>query len=331
MFACGWAAIELLHYFEIVVVIFTSSTILAFLLSYPDGWLRRLIPHIIAVFVVFLIALAFIGTISTTIGLAVLSQGQPLIDNITDFLTALTPRIESLEQALQRWNLQVDLQSLGAQFREQTVGMLGAGIVILQALLSNFLHGILIAVVTFFMMLDGARLWSLLLKTVPPAHRYQVPDVVQKSLLGFFWGRLLLSIFFGVSTFFVFLVLKVPYALTLAVVAGLFDLIPGIGATLGIGLVMLFLLSQSIVLAIQSALICVVLQQVEENLLMPRIMQGSLNINPVIMFFALIVGARVAGVLGIFLSIPIASIVVSLLDIEEMKGTAIEPPPLEKS
>ncbi|MEL7354001.1 MAG: AI-2E family transporter [Cyanobacteria bacterium P01_A01_bin.116] len=331
LFACGWAAIELLHYFEIVVVIFTSSTILAFLLSYPVGWLRRFIPHNIAVFVVFIIALAVIGTIATTIGLAVLSQGQPLIDNITDFLTALTPRIESLEQALQRWNLQVDLQSLGAQFREQTVGMLGAGIVILQALLSNFLHGILIAVVTFFMMLDGARLWSLLLKTVPPAHRYQVTDVVQKSLLGFFWGRLLLSIFFGVSTFFVFLVLKVPYALTLAVVAGLFDLIPGIGATLGIGLVMLFLLSQSIVLAIQSALICVVLQQVEENLLMPRIMQGSLNINPVIMFFALIVGARVAGVLGIFLSIPIASIVVSLLDIEEMKGTAIEPPPLEKS
>ncbi|MEO0707007.1 MAG: AI-2E family transporter [Cyanobacteria bacterium J06649_5] len=331
LFACGWAAIELLHYFEIVVVIFTSSTILAFLLSYPVGWLRRFIPHNIAVFVVFIIALAVIGTIATTIGLAVLSQGQPLIDNITDFLTALTPRIESLEQALQRWNLQVDLQSLGAQFREQTVGMLGAGIVILQALLSNFLHGILIAVVTFFMMLDGARLWSLLLKTVPPAHRYQVTDVVQKSLLGFFWGRLLLSIFFGVSTFFVFLVLKVPYALTLAVVAGLFDLIPGIGATLGIGLVMLFLLSQSVVLAIQSALICVVLQQVEENLLMPRIMQGSLNINPVIMFFALIVGARVAGVLGIFLSIPIASIVVSLLDIEEMKGTAIEPPPLEKS
>lgn len=331
LFACGWAAIELLHYFEIVVVIFTSSTILAFLLSYPVAWLRRFVPHNISVFIVFIVALTVIGTIATTIGLAVLSQGQPLIDNITDFLTALTPRIESLEQALQRWNLQVDLQSLGAQFREQTVDMLGAGIVILQALLSNFLHGILIAVVTFFMMLDGSRLWSLLLKTVPPAHRYRVTDVVQKSLLGFFWGRLLLSIFFGISTFLVFLVLKVPYALTLAVVAGLFDLIPGIGATLGIGLVMLFLLSQSVVLAVQSAFICVVLQQVEENLLMPRIMQGSLNINPVIMFFALIVGARVAGVLGIFLSIPIASIVVSLLDIDEMKGTAIETPRLEKN
>ncbi|MEM9088747.1 MAG: AI-2E family transporter [Cyanobacteria bacterium P01_F01_bin.53] len=320
LFACGWAAIEVLHYFEIVVVIFTSSTILAFLLSYPVRWLKRFLPHNIATLVVFLVSLTVIGTIVTTIGLAVLSQGQPLIDNIADFLTSLTPRIEALEQSLQRWNLQVDLQSMGAQFRDQTVSLLGTGIGLLQALLSNFLHVIIIAVVTLFMMLDGERLWTLFLKTVPPGDRTKVTQIVQKSLLGFFWGRLLLSIFFGFSTFAVFLIFKVPYALTLAVIAGLFDLIPGIGATLGIGLVMLFLLSQSVVLAIQSAVICVVLQQVEENLLMPRIMQGSLNINPVVMFFALIVGARVAGILGIFLSIPIASIIVSLLGIEELKG-----------
>lgn len=325
LFACGWAAIEVLNYFEIVVVIFASSTILAFLLSHPVRWLRRFLPHNVAAFVVFVVALTVIGSIVTTIGLAVLSQGQPLIDNITEFLTSLAPRIESLELALQRWDLQVDLQSLGAQFRDQTAGMLGAGIVLLQALLSNFLHGILIAVVTFFMLLDGAQLWQLTLKMVPSKHRDRVTDTVQKSLLGFFWGRLLLSIFFGISTFVVFLIFKVPYALTLAVVAGLFDLIPGIGATLGIGLIMLFLLSQSIGLAIQSAFICVLLQQVEENLLMPRIMKGSLNINPVVMFFALIVGARIAGVLGIFLSIPIASILVSLLGIDEMKGTMSEP------
>ena len=170
------------------------------------------------------------------------------------------------------------------------------------------------------MLLDGDRLWRFLIKSLPPERQAQVTRTVQASLLGFFWGRLLLSIFFGVSTFIVFLILKVPYALTLAVIAGLFDLIPGIGATLGVGLISLFLLSQSIGLAVQAALICVVLQQVEENLLMPRIMQGSLNVNPVVMFFALIVGARVAGVLGIFLAIPVASVIVSLLEIDEMKG-----------
>jgi len=321
LFACGWAAVELLEYFEIVVVIFTASTILAFLLSHPVRWLRRWLPHPIAVFVVFIVALTVIGSIVTTIGLAVLSQGQPLIDNLTDFLTSLTPRIEALEQLLQRWNLQIDLQSLGAQLRDQTAGFLSAGIGLLQALLSNFLHSILIAVVTYFMLLDGDRIWIWLINKAPVDQRARITETVQKSLLGFFWGRLLLSIFFGVSTFVVFLVFQVPYALTLAVIAGLFDLIPGIGATLGIGLVSLFLLSHSISLAIQAAVVCVILQQIEENLLLPRIMRDSLNLNPVVMFFALIVGARIAGVLGIFLSIPIASTIVSLLNVEEMKGS----------
>ncbi|MEM9149058.1 MAG: AI-2E family transporter, partial [Cyanobacteria bacterium P01_F01_bin.3] len=263
LFVCSWSAVELLDYFEIVVVIFTSSTILAFLLSHPVRWLRRWLPHHIAVFVVFMVALALIGSVVTTIGLAMLSQGQPLIDNLADFLTSLTPRIEALERSLQRWDIQIDLQSLGAQLRDQTVSLLGAGIGLLQALLSNFLHSILIAVVTYFMLLDGSRLWDWLIKKAPFEQRSKITETVQKSLLGFFWGRLLLSIFFGVSTFLVFLLFNVPYALTLSVIAGLFDLIPGIGATLGIGLVSLFLLSHSIVLAVQSALVCVALQQVE--------------------------------------------------------------------
>ena len=321
LFACGWATIELLKYFEIVVVIFTLSTILAFLLSHPVRWLRRFLPHNIAVIVVFVLFLTVVGGMATAIILTVLSEGPPLIENVTDFLVSLTPRIETLEQSLQRWGFQVDLQSLGAQLRDQTAGILGAGVGFLQALLTNFLHSILIAVVTLFMMLDGDRLWRFAIKSLSPERRRQVTKTVQESLLGFFWGRLLLSIFFGLSTFVVFLIFKVPYALTLAVVAGVFDLIPGIGATIGIGLVTLFLFSQSIVLAIQSALTCIILQQVEENLLMPRIMQGSLNLNPVVMFFALIVGARIAGVLGIFLAIPLASTIVSLLEIDEMKGT----------
>lgn len=322
LFACGWAAIEVLHYFEMVVVVFTVSTILAFLLSHPVAWLRRFIPHNIAVVGVFIIALTLIAAVATTVGLAVLSQGQPLIDNLADFLNSLSPHIATLEQSLQRWNLQVDLQTVGDQLREQTVNLLGAGVGLIQTLLNNFLHSILIAVVTFFMLLDGDRLWQLMLKQIPPAQRGRVTSIVRGSLLGFFWGRFLLSIFFGVSTFLVFLLFKVPYALTLAVVAGLFDLIPGIGATIGVSLVCLFLLSQSVVLAIQSGVVCIVLQQIEENLLMPRIMKNSLDMNPVVMFLALIVGARIAGLLGIFLSIPLASILVSLLEIEELKGSA---------
>lgn len=65
---------------------------------------------------------------------------------------------------------------------------------------------------------------------------------------------------------------------------------------------------------------CILLQQVEENLLMPRIMKGSINLNPVVMFFALLVGARIAGLVGVFLSIPIAGVLISSFEIQEMQG-----------
>ncbi|MEM8502818.1 MAG: AI-2E family transporter [Cyanobacteria bacterium P01_D01_bin.1] len=321
LFVCAWAAVELLEYFEIVIVIFTFSTILAFLLDHPVRWLQRFLPHGIAVLIVFSVALTVIGGLAATIAIAVLSQSQPLIDNLLEFITSLSPRIEALEQSLQQWGLQIDLQALSAQLRDQAAGLLGVGFGLLQGLVNNFLHAVLVAVVTLFMLLDGSRLWTFLVKRLPLERQERITEVLQDSLLGFFWGRLLLSIFFGISTFVVFLLLKVPYALTLAVIAGLFDLIPGVGATIGVVLIFLFLLSQSIGLAIQSVVICVALQQVEENLLLPRIMKDSVNINPVVMFFALIVGARIAGVFGIFLSIPVASTIVNLLEIDEMKGS----------
>jgi predicted PurR-regulated permease PerM len=138
--------------------------------------------------------------------------------------------------------------------------------------------------------------------------------------LGFFWGRLLLSIFFGVSVYIVFIIIDLPYALLLAAIAGVFDLIPGIGATIGISLVSIIVLPQGIWLALKVLVGCILLQQVEENLLMPRIMQGSINMNPVFMFFALLVGARVAGLVGVFLSIPLAGVLISLFDLKEMQG-----------
>ncbi|MGB3292498.1 MAG: AI-2E family transporter, partial [Phormidesmis sp.] len=122
LFACSWAAVEVLEYFEIVVVVFTCSTILAFLLSHPVRWLSRFVPHNVAAIAVFIVALALISSIVITIGLVVIAQGQPLIDNLAAFLTSLTPRVEALEQSLERWNLQIDLQTVGAQLRDQTVG-----------------------------------------------------------------------------------------------------------------------------------------------------------------------------------------------------------------
>lgn len=324
LFALAWAIVQVLAYFETVLIIFIFAAILAFLLNYPVKWVSRFMPRWTAVVVVFLLSLLILGGLLATLGLAVISQAQQLLGQAPQLFNFALEVLGTLQSLLTKWNFNVDFTTVEAQLREQALSTLGVGFATLQNILFSLVDLILIAVVAFFMLLDGKRLWKFVVRVFPPHLQQDVTVAIQKNFLGFFWGRLLLSIFFGVSTFLVFIILNVPYALVMAAIAGVFDLIPGIGATLGISLVCLIILPQGIWLSLKVLLGCILLQQIEENLLMPRIMQGSINMNPVVMFFALLVGARVAGLVGVFLSIPIAGVLISLLDVDEMRGEQVD-------
>ncbi|TVP58814.1 MAG: AI-2E family transporter [Nodularia sp. (in: Bacteria)] len=320
LLAIGWAIVQILTYFSTVIVIFIFAGILAFLLSYPVKWSERFLPHGIAVIIVFLLSLVILGGLIATLGFAILSQFQQILEQAPQFIDYVISLLDTLQNLLGRFNFNVDLKAVEDEFRNQILAGIGTGWSTFQVLLTNLVDLILIAVVAFFMLLDGKRVWNFVIKILPRNVRHKFTLAVQQNFLGFFWGRLLLSLFFGVSVFIVFIFLQLPYALFLAAIAGVFDLIPGIGATIGITLVALIVLPQGIWLSLQVLIGSIVLQQIEENLLMPRIMQGSINMNPVFMFFALLVGARVAGLVGIFLSIPIAGVLISMFKVEEMQG-----------
>jgi predicted PurR-regulated permease PerM len=326
LFACGWAIVQVLEYFETVIVIFTFATIVAFLLSYPVRWLTRYLPHGIAVTLVFIVGMGMLVGLTITVGITILSQGQELISSFTTFINSLVPAIERLEKFLQARNIQVDLNVIRTKFNDEFLAGLGVGIgyslATLQIFFANFINFILIAVVSFFMLLDGERLWTFVLKLIPQHLQRRFTYLIKRNFLGFFRGQMILCLFLTTTSFIVFAILQVPYALLLAVIAGVFDLIPGIGATLGVGIIFLIVLSQKVWLAIQVLIACVIIQQIQDNFISPRIMQDALNINPVVIFFALLVGAKVAGLLGIFIAIPITGVIVSLFEIDEMKAEA---------
>jgi predicted PurR-regulated permease PerM len=321
LFACGWALVQLLAYFKTVIVIFTFAAVLAFLLSYPVRWLHRYLPYGIAAILVFFLSLIIISSLTVTLGLAVLSQGQQLINSVISILYSLGPLVEQLEEFLRKRNIQVNLNAIEAQIRELALSGIGYSLAFLQASLTNIVILILIAVVAFFMLLNGAQLWTFFLKRfVPKSLHSHFTNTVHRNFLGFFRGQLILMVFLTVSTFTVFVSLQVPFPLILSLIVGVVDAIPGIGATLGVMIVCLILLTQGVWLALKTLVACVVLQQIQDNLIAPRVMQNSLNVNPVVIFFALLVGGKVAGLLGIFLAVPIAGVIVSLLEIDEMKG-----------
>ncbi len=319
-FALGWAIIEVLAYFETIVVVFTFATILAFFLNYPVRWLERYTQHAFAVIVVFLLSLIISAILGATLGLTVFSELQELLRQAPDLVQSFLPFFNQLETWLERSNIPLDLNFLQTGLQTQLVNLLNLVTDFAGGILANFLDLIIILVIAFFMLLDGQKLWQYLVQLFPESIQSDLTTSLRDNFLGFFRGRLILSIFFGVSAFFIFLLMQTPYPLLLATIAGLFDLIPGIGATIGVFLIAIILLPQGILVSLQVIIYCVVLQQIEENVLMPRIMQNSVNLNPVVIFFALLVGTRVAGFLGLVLAIPIAAVIVSLFNVEALKG-----------
>ncbi|BCL33777.1 AI-2E family transporter [Nostoc sp. MS1] len=320
LFAFGWAALQLFVYFETVIVVFTFAAILAALLNYPVRWLRRFLPRTVAVILVFLISLLIAIALATTLGLAILSQGQQLIDRFLEIANSVGSLVAQLESFLQTRNLQLNLDAIAERIQNFALASVNYLISILGTSLTNFVNLIFITVVTLFMLLNGENVWRFVLKFIPEKSRNYFAATVEEKLLGFFRGQLLLMLFLSISTCLVFILLQVPYPLVLSLIIGILDAVPGIGATLGIGTVFLILLIQDIVLAFKVLAVSIILQQIQDNLISPRIMQNSVDINPLVTFFALLIGARIAGLLGVFLAVPIAGLVVSLLQIDELKG-----------
>ncbi|MBE9224956.1 AI-2E family transporter [Phormidium sp. LEGE 05292] len=318
LFICGWAFIQLITYFSTLIFVFTTASIAAALLNYPVNWLSRLVPRKIAVTVVFLVSLLLIITFVVTVGLEILNQGQGLVARIKEFIDTAEPVIPSLRNLRIEENLDRILKTL------QSGLITGLGFV--QALFSNFLLFIIIAVICLYMLFDGSRIWHTVLKLVPLDVRDRFAYKTQKSFLGFFRAQLTLMAFLTIASLIVFNILGIRYSLILSLVIGIMDAIPGIGATLGVLIVTtLVLSSQSFWMAVKVLVACIVLQQIQDNFISPKIMKDSLNLHPVLLFFAIFVGERVAGVLGIFLSIPIAAMIATWTDEKDSPELKLEP------
>ena len=169
--ACGWTIVQLIAYFQAVIVIFTFAAILAFLLSYPVQGLKRFIPHSVAVISIYLVSIVILGSLAIAAGLGLLSQGQQLIDSVATFLNSLIPLVEQLEETLRNRNLQIDLSSVEEVLREQAISRLITILNLFQAFITNFATFIFIAVIVFFMLLEGEQLWIFILKIIPKPRR----------------------------------------------------------------------------------------------------------------------------------------------------------------
>jgi predicted PurR-regulated permease PerM len=162
-----------------------------------------------------------------------------------------------------------------------------------------------------YMLIDAERLRNLFLLVYPPevrGERRRTLMRIAKRMSGWLSAQLLLSLIIGICTFVGLTALRIPYALPLAIIAAVGELIPAIGPTVGAvpALIVALLHSRWQFWAVLA--FAFLLQKVENYFIVPRVMSSKVSVSPLAIFIAFLVGASLLGVMGAILAIPVAAI-----------------------
>ncbi|MGI0489581.1 AI-2E family transporter [Pantanalinema rosaneae CENA516] len=315
-----WLLSQIYRYFENLITVLIASALLALLLNYPVRLFERTgVPRTRAVIVVLFLTLTLLLFLGITLLPSVVDQTGQVLQRIPAWLEASRQNLEALDNFAKQRNLPLDLRGFSGrinnQIEQQLPTLPSQALVLALGTLGGLLNVILILVLAFYMLVYGDRLWTGLINLFPPRYGVPLSQSLWLNFHNFFISQLLLALFVTAVLIPIFLALRVPYALLFAIVIGVSELIPFIGAALGITLVTILVMFQNVGLAFWVAVLATGVHQVRDNVLAPKMMGSFTGLNPIWIFVALLTGLQVAGFLGIVIAVPIAGTIKTTLDI----------------
>ena len=196
------------------------------------------------------------------------------------------------------------------------LGLSDTALAITQSVITFIVAVVTIAFMTFFMLLEGPRWMERFYGLLPEGSRETWRGIgrdIYRTVGGYVTGNLLISVIAGVSTTIVLLILDVPYAVALGLLVAILDLIPLAGATLAAIIVTTVAFLTSIPAGIIVLVFMIVYQQIENHLLQPLVYSRTVQLSPLAILVAVLIGAKIAGILGALAAIPVAGTIQVLL------------------
>ena len=314
-----WVLSQVVSYFDHLFTVLTVAAILAFLLNYPVKFFEKArITHTQAVIIVLLVSVTLLVVLAFTIVPLIFDQLQELLLGIPAWLEMSQDNLAWVDKWARARRLPLDLTGFSnritTRVESQLQAIAGEAFGLALGTLSGLVDTALVVVLAFYMLLYGEVVWRGLIDLLPSPFGAAFSASLQLNFHNFFITQLILGLFMFVALTPIFLALKLPFALLFALLIGSAELIPFIGATLGIGLVTLLVLVQNWWLAVQVALFAIAVQQVKDNILAPRLMGNFTGLNPIWIFVALLIGAEIAGFLGALVAVPVAGTIKGTID-----------------
>jgi len=296
-----------------VILILVVSIVLATALNpWVSALQRRKVPRILATLFIYL---AFFGIFIVVLILLI----PPIANEVTDIaknFPAYYNRILSDFQRFREFSLQQNLlnslqstlQSLQTNIAQTTAGVFNAVVGIFGGLFA-FLG---VMVITFYILLEENALKKFVRSVTPSKYQpyvFQQMNRAQERLRMWLKGQLILCLIIGVLAYIGLTIFGIKYALVLGLWAGLTEFIPYLGPFLGaIPAVFIALTTGSFLKGLFVVIWYIIIQQLENNLIVPKVMEKTVGLNPLVVIIVMLIGAKLAGIMGLLLAVPFALI-----------------------
>ncbi len=315
----GWLTLSALSYLGEPISILLTAALIAFFLNYAVAALLPFLPRSVAALLVYLLAGITVVLIGLTLVPPVFNQAAQFVANFPSVLESAQEQLAAFQTWSMNHNLPFDVRLLTSdlvarvQTVVQTLTSKGFGLVL--GTFNWFFDLIFILVMAFYMLVDGERLWQGITSIFSPQIQYSLTETLAKNLQRFVSGQLFLGLFMTITLAPAFFFLGVPFFLLFAVFIGAMEVIPYVGASLGITTVTIVVAFINWWLALKVLAVAIGLQQIKDNIVAPRLMGNLTGLSPVVIFVSLLLGAKAGGLLGVILAIPLTGVIKTLAEI----------------
>jgi predicted PurR-regulated permease PerM len=301
------------------------AAFLAVALSGPVNYLARSMRRGFAVTLVFLGLLA--------VPVLLITEANDFAGDVPRYARDVTDFVQdndTLRSLNEDYNITAELEKEAAKLPDKLGGAAGTLRDVGLGIVNSLFALVTILVLTAFLLANGRTWTDAAIASRPREQRVRLRralDNMAQAVAGYVAGALTIAVIAGVATFIVLTILGVPFAAPLAVIAGLFSLIPLVGATIAavlIGVVTVF--EDFPTVTIIWAIWAIVYQQFENHVIQPQIQKRTVKVQPFITIVAVLFGATLLGVLGALVAIPAAaSIQILVREYVDIRTMSIKP------
>lgn len=302
--------VYILYLVKEVFALFFVSLVLAAAFDPMIDWLNiKKVPRAISILVVYLVILFVVGLAVYLLGGKVVEELKALAVNFPDYFNRVTANLNmnvNLQNVANVENLSSSLSNILGGLKNTTVNILS----FLNSFFGGIVNFLMVLVITFYMTVYEKDIKNFTNSVTPKKNREYVTALIHsmKQRMGFWLrGQLILSIIIFFLTYIGLTILGIKYALLLALVAGIFEIVPFIGPILAAVPAIFFGFTQGATQGVLVAILYILVQQLENNIIVPKVMGKTTGMNPLVVLLSILVGAQLYGVVGALLAVPVAT------------------------